>query len=147
MLLAGLLGIPLEGQMHWWSAEPHACPVEEERGQLLDTFYPLLLTMFKLFLILVTAGFSPSVFAVGRCLRRCCFPPLHFSMGDSGRALLSLAPHHLPRHHLPNPEATESVRSIKLEFSATSQIQGWFEICECTRDQGPCVICLLCILF
>lgn len=127
MLLAGLLGVP-HGRTDALMGVQSLIPVlwKKTLDNCLILFnYPLPLTLFKLFLILVTAGFSP-VFAVAGCSRRCCFPPFHFCLGTTGRALLSVAPHRLPRHQLPNPEATESGRSIKFDFSATNQIQSWF---------------------
>lgn len=148
MLLAGLLGVPLEGQMHWWSAQPHSCPVEEKRGQLFDTFYSLLLTIFKLFLILVTAGFSPLVFAVGRWLRRCCFPPLHFSLGDSGRALLSVAPHHLPQASAAKSRSHRKWQVHKVGvFSHQPNPRLVWNLWMHQRSGSLCNLFALCILF
>lgn len=61
-------------------------------------------------------------------------------------AELAVALHCLSSHQLPNLEATESSRSLRLDFSAIHQIQGCFEIClqMCQRSGvlGFCVICL-----
>ena len=83
--------------------------------------------MGEVFLLLVTIGFS-AVFAVGGCLRWCSFLSPRVSPREPAAELDVTLPR-LSRHQLPHLQATEAGRSMKLDFSATNQIQGQFEIC------------------
>lgn len=117
--------------------------------QLLDIFQVLFFWIWaKLFWFWSRLFFSISVFSAGGCLRWCYFLSPLFFLATSCRACCGTSP---PLQALAAKSRSHRKWWIHEasrihEFSATNQIQGWFEICLWMRERsgvlGFSVICL-----